>query len=97
MHGVSLCVREPQTAPQSPSTGGRRLEETGCWIDPRTDAAPPQSVPRSVAWGGRRDDVTGSDIAVRPEVNEKHCIEVKIMFFLFNGISRRPWLQAGRR
>ena len=49
-------------------------KKTGCWIDPRTEAATPQSVPRSLAWGGRKDDVTGSDIAARPEVNEKHTV-----------------------
>ena len=76
--------------------GCHRFEKTGCWIDPRTEAATPQSVPRSLAWGGRRDDVTGSDMAVKPEVHKTHCIEVKIMFLLFNEISRRPWLQAGR-
>ena len=74
MHGVSLCVREPQTAPQSSRMGGHRFEKTGCWIDPRTGAATPQSVLRSLAWGGRSDDVTGSDIAARPEVNEKHTV-----------------------
>ena len=74
-------MREPQTAPQFPRMSGHRFEKTGCWIDPRTEAATPQSVLRSLAWGGRSDDVTGSDIAARPEVNEKHCIQVKIKCF----------------
>ena len=78
---VSLCVREPQTAPQSPRMGGHRFEKTWCWIDPRTEAATLQSVPRSLAWEGRSDDVTGSDMAVKPEVHKTHYIEVKIMFF----------------
>ena len=30
VHEVSLCVREPQTAPQSPRMGGHRVEKTGC-------------------------------------------------------------------
>ena len=45
MHGVSLCVREPQTAPQSPRIGGYRFEKTGCWIDPQTEAATPKVFP----------------------------------------------------
>ena len=65
-------------------------------MEPRTEAAIPQCVPRSLAWGGRSDDVTGSDMAVKPEVNEKHTVLRSKSCFLFNGISRRPWLQAGR-
>ena len=42
---VRLCVREPQTAPQSPRMGGHRFEKTGCWIDPRTEAATPKVFP----------------------------------------------------
>ena len=45
MLGVSLCVREPQTAPQYPGMGDHRLEKTGCWIEPRTEAATPKVFP----------------------------------------------------
>ena len=84
MHEVSLCVREPQTAPQSPRMGGHRSEKTGCWIVLRTEAATPQSVPRFLAWGGRSDDVTGSDIAARPEVtiNTLHLGQNHVVFCL---------------
>ena len=70
MHEVSLCVREPQTAPQSPRMGGHRFEKNRVLNRTSNGGSSPQSVPRSLAWEGRRDDVTGSDMTVKPEVNK---------------------------
>ena len=106
---VSLCVREPQTAPQSPRMGCNLSEKTLCWIDPRTEKA----TPKVFAWGGRSDDVTGSNIAARPEVtiNTLHLGQNHVVFCLIWSrkvpiysrdisdvlVTSRPWVNSWRQ